>query len=77
MGTWEWILVGGLLALVLGFLIYAVIKRRRLFYNASFTSETVWKNFQGQDKQAAVEYTDYLKHEEEDEDDAGEGDIKS
>ncbi len=68
MSTFEWILVGFILFLPFPALIYAYIKRRRLFYNMAFTSETVWKSFQAQNKQQAIEYVNYLQEEEDKED---------
>ncbi len=65
MSTLEWIIVGGGIAFPIAFLIWLVVKRKMVFYNVSFTAETVWKNFQGAGKQGAMEYVDYLKEEEE------------
>lgn len=70
----DWIFVGIITAIPAAFLVWIVVKRRRVFYNVHFTAETVWKNFQSPGKQNAVEYVDYLKEKEE-EDEAGDTEI--
>ena len=46
--------------------IWAYKKRRRLFWNMHFTSETVWLQFQNQNKKNASELINYQQHEEQD-----------
>lgn len=71
MTTSEWIIIGVILALPFIVLIWAFRKRRRLFWNMRFTSETVWLQFQNRDKRNAAKLIQYQQAEEE-QDTAGE-----
>ena len=57
-------------------LIWAVKRRRKLFYNMHYTSETIWYNFQNRSKKDAMDLVQYKKQEAEEDDEGDLFDIK-
>ena len=71
MSVLDWIVLIVLFILPFAIVIWAYIKRKRIFYNMHFTALTAWMNFQNQSKYRAMEQVLY-QQEEEEEDEAGE-----
>lgn len=71
MMTWEYIVLGAILALVLLALVWVYVKRNRLFFNTHFVAETTMMNYQDAHRLKAMEQVAYMKEEKE-EDENGE-----
>ena len=72
MSILDWIVLTVLFILPFVIVIWAFVKRKRIFYNVHYASLVSWMNFQNQSKYRAMEHVLY-QQEEEDEDEAGEG----
>ena len=74
--TLEIIIIIGLFIIPVILLIWAVKKRRRLFYNMNYVSETIWYNFQNRSKKDAMDLVQYKKQEAEEDDEGDLFDVK-
>lgn len=68
----EIILIIGVFVLPAAGIFWAFKKRKRLFYNMHFSSETIWMNFQNKPKRDAMELIQYQKTEAEEDEDGAE-----
>jgi hypothetical protein len=66
MPIFEIMLIISLFIVPIVLLIWAFKKRKRLFCNSRFTAQTIWLQYQNQDKKNASELVDYQKEEKND-----------